>query len=123
MTFDEKMKKTITAILALLVMTAIAATYHIRSMDGLDGLFFSRLFQEDTVYAPGYSDTAFRKVTVGMSQAEVLALLGPPISEWESCDNMAMGWSRSPGDTHYRQRAVFFQNGVVTKSLSEFFVD
>ena len=117
------MKKTIISIFALLLMTAVAATYHFRSMDGLDGLFFSRLFQEDTIYAPGYSDTAFRKVTVGMSQAEVLALLGPPISEWEACDNMAMGWSKSPGDTHYRQRVVFFQNGVVTKTLSEFYVD
>ena len=110
-------------ILALLLLTAIGAIYHFRSMDGLDALLFSRMFQEDTVYAPGYSDAAFRKVTVGMSQAEVLALLGPPLNEWESCDNMAMGWSKSLEDSHYRKRTVFFQNGVVTKRLSEFYVD
>ena len=117
------MKKTITIILALLLVAAIAATYHFRSMDGLDGLIFSRMFQEDTVYAPGYSDAAFRKIGIGMSQSDVFALLGPPVSTWDSCDDMAMAWSQSPGDTHYRARMVYFQNGMVTKTLSEFYVD
>ena len=117
------MKKILFIVLTLLLLTATAVIYHYRSMDGFDGLIFSRMFHEDTIYAPGYSDGAFRRVTVGMPQVDVLALLGPPLSEWESCDNMAMRWSKSPGDTHYRQRAIFFQNGVVTKTRSEFYVD
>lgn len=36
---------------------------------------------EDTEYAPGYSERAFRAVELGDAEAEVLAALGEPLSE------------------------------------------
>jgi hypothetical protein len=37
------------------------------------------LLAEETVYAPGYSEWAFRNVRVGMTEAEVRRLLGPSL--------------------------------------------
>jgi hypothetical protein len=35
--------------------------------------------KDSTTFAPGFKEEAFRRVTVGMSKQEVLALLGPPL--------------------------------------------
>ncbi len=33
-----------------------------------------------SVYAPGYTERAFKQLTLGMTESEVLSLLGPPLS-------------------------------------------
>lgn len=53
---------------------------HFYLLDGLDGWFLS-LAGEDTVYATGYSDSGFRRVHRGMSEVELLELLGQPLGE------------------------------------------
>jgi outer membrane protein assembly factor BamE (lipoprotein component of BamABCDE complex) len=68
-------------LIVLAATAALAAVVHACSLEGLDGLLFARTVHEDTIYAPGYSDAAFRKIHRSMSEAEVLRLLPSPIGE------------------------------------------
>jgi len=97
-------------------------------LDGTRGLVFGALLGEDTVYAKGYSDSAFRTVDVGMAEGDVHALLGTPLDRWLLCPSRADSdvgerWSYSPGDTDYRRRVVVFRAGEVLQRRSEFYVD
>ncbi len=113
-------------VVAVVVGTAVAA--HFWLVDGLAGWLWNLTMDEDTVYAPGYSDAGFRRVRGGMSVEQVHALLGPPLQKWPlpfSTDPSEVGerWSRSPGDTNYRCRVVLFRHGHVVRKHAEFYVD
>jgi hypothetical protein len=60
---------------------AVAALFQYWSLDGLGGVLFSALFREDTEYASGYSDRAFRRVKQNMSEETVRQILGSPLVE------------------------------------------
>lgn len=47
-------------------------------LDGLAGSLFAS-WGEDTAYAPGYSAARFRRVKSGMSEEEVVLLIGSPL--------------------------------------------
>ena len=109
-----------------ILIVLVGVTVHKTSLDGLDGLFWSLLFEEDTRYAPGYSEAGFYKIKHGMTEAEVKRLLGEPlmVDPPDSRRNYTYWrYSESPKDTHYRQRFIRFQNGIVTERISEFYVD
>jgi hypothetical protein len=84
---------------------------------------------DDTVYAPRYTDQAFASVAIGMTEADVLRRLGPPIDppylaetpneEWDK----GMRWTRSAGDSHYKCRVLLFRNGRVSEKHAELYVD
>ena len=109
---------------------AVAALvcFHLWLPDGLEGVVFGIALHEDTLYAAGYSDGGFRRVTAGMSEAQVEEVLGAPESRWtiERSGNgpdAGARWSYSPGDTHYRCRVILFRRGHVVKKHAEFYVD
>jgi outer membrane protein assembly factor BamE (lipoprotein component of BamABCDE complex) len=63
-------------------VVVVLAAIHFCSLEGLQGLLFSALAaEEDTIFAPDYSDTSFRAVQRGMSEAEVLGHLRSPLGE------------------------------------------
>lgn len=80
---------------------------HIYLLDGLDGWFWTGGFQEDTVYARGYSDRGFRKVRHGMRREDVSELLGPPLGEV---------WSYAPEGAS--RAVVTFDEGHVDEVIS-----
>ena len=49
-----------------------------------NGLFCLVLYHltNGTVYARGYSETRFKQVVIGMSYAQVRALVGEPLAQW-----------------------------------------
>lgn len=57
------------------------------------------LISDDTEYAPGYSETAFRGIATGDSEKEVLAALGPPLSEEPARPYTTWLYSPSPQPT------------------------
>jgi hypothetical protein len=62
------------------VVTIFGLWFQTWSLDGLQGALLGLLLhRQDTAYAVGYSDRAFRSVKHGMSEGQVHALLGPPI--------------------------------------------
>jgi hypothetical protein len=67
--------------LALIVLVIIGAWYHFTSLDGVSGLVLRWVLRDDTEFARGYSDSAFRALHRGMSEEQVLTLLGRPLGE------------------------------------------
>ena len=69
------------AILATAFATAALAAWFQRwSLDGVQGLVLTAVLGQDTAYASGYSDRAFRSVRVAMTQEQVHSLLGSPLT-------------------------------------------
>jgi len=109
---------------ALVAVSAILVCLHRWLIDGIDGLIWGALFQEDTAYAAGYTDHGWRTARRGMTEEGVLDRIGVPLQVWTNQDgSVGMRWSRSPGDTHYRCRALEFSNGRVSEKYAEFYVD
>jgi hypothetical protein len=52
---------------------------HLRLLDGLPGWTLATFYQDDTQYASGYADKAFRTVRDGMTEEELITLLGAPL--------------------------------------------
>jgi hypothetical protein len=88
-------------------------------IDGLLGNLLALGAEEDTVWAHGYSDSAFQAVRAGMGRREVYRLLGRPLRDWGDQEE----WTYSPGDTHYRQRIVYFAGDVVVKKQADVWFD
>jgi hypothetical protein len=122
------MRKRVIFILCIVFAAAAIIAVHRWSLDGFGGLVFGALYTEDTVYAPVYSDAAFRQVRRGMPESEVHALLGSPLDRWVITPRLdgpdtRERWSRSPGDTHHRCRVVLYRQGAVFERHSEFYID
>ena len=113
-----------TVLISLIAVVLVLLGFHYYCLDGISGWLLSRFYDEDTPYAPGYSDSAFRKVREGMTEDEVRDLLGQPLDRW-SLDNNRFGrrWSKSPSDGNYKLRVVIFTEGKVTRKTSEFYLD
>jgi hypothetical protein len=93
------------------------------TVDGLEGLVLAALFDEDTQFAPGFSDERFASIRRHQSPAEVLGLLGEPLLRSTDAAGVSWHFSRSPHDTHFRVRVVHFHEGTVDETLAEFSVD
>lgn len=112
----------------LIALFGVLTYIHNSLLDGLDGWFLTTVLglgkDEDTEYAPGYSDQAFRKVRIGMTAREVIATLGPPLDKANlSGGREVWRWSRSRADRSYRVRAILFVDGKVIAINSEFYLD
>jgi hypothetical protein len=81
------------ALIVSFALVILAATLHVSLLDGVDGWLLAKLYDDDTQYAEGFSDARFRNVRVGNTEAEVIALLGPPLGEswrWEDAGREAV---------------------------------
>jgi hypothetical protein len=109
-----------------LVMIVMLGVLHVFLLDGLQGLFFGWESNESTHYAEGYSDRQFRRVRLGMRDAEVFALLGEPLSRYPiQGKDGCIGWrySEPGGDGDYRVRVILFEEGKAKKRIGEYYVD
>lgn len=66
-----------------------------------------------TVFAPGYSEEGFRQVHRGMTQSQVLSLLGPPLRRYEGywTPGLVEVWEYSrqrTGESWWQVREVTF---------------
>ena len=94
-------------------------------IEGYEGVFCELLFPgEDTRYANGYSHIKFLKIRVGMTEKEVIDILGQPLSRWQPDDNCnALQYSESSTSTHYRMRKVILAKGKVEDIEGYYYVD
>jgi hypothetical protein len=119
----------------LVVSYAAFALPRIR-IDGFIGEPFDLLGWTDTQYAEGYSHWGFKRIEVGMTEQEVMAILGEPLYRWapyggrstskrfpEKAHFIGLVYSRSPSSTHYRLRQVNLDKGVVVEIRGYFYVD
>jgi hypothetical protein len=93
-------------------------------LDGLEGCVLPLAVKEDTVYAPGYSTEAFRRVRTGMSKDEVFALLGEPLNRYAVDDGReGWRWTRSARDSSYRVRVALFTGERISEMIHYFYLD
>lgn len=74
-----------------------------------------------THYASGYSDSAFNKITVGMTKKQVLAILGEPYGGPD--DNEQSWWYSGPdnAEQNFHMRTVEFDShGIVLGTVKIF---
>ena len=138
-------------VLALALALFALVAYDTLSMDGLRGLLLA--WDDNTVYAAGYSDRAFRQVRSGMGLDEVRGLLGEPVGCWlrirdahrrfqpdlkwfawspDCAEQIAADPTRlevlcysdsDPHDSSFRRRDVLIENGTVVRKFTEFYGD
>lgn len=116
-------------VIACSLVAAGVAIFILLPIDGYGGWVLSFLAdKEDTVYASGYSDEGFRRIRPGMSEQEVVDLLGAPLEKYSFEDDhgvQRVGWrySKSAHGQSFRIRAVVFDEGRVKSVFREFYLD
>lgn len=112
---------------------AFAGALEFMLVDGfVFGVLAAEVHTDTTTYAPGYTHPAFRKVRTGLSQDEVVALLGQPLeigsnarSVWgDDQPGTFTVWRYSKSNGNYRTRVVLFaENGRVYSTRTGFYLD
>lgn len=90
-------------------------------LDGIEGMIFSAIYKEDTVYAPGYSDVKFKKIIIGASSADVIRELGMPIKISDFKEEIYWSYAISPTDSNYRKRIIVLTKGGHVKHKYAFY--
>lgn len=99
-------------------------------IDGTRGVILGLI--EDTEYAQDYTDKGFNQIEIGMTEEEVIHILGEPLTRWKPYLHtkfidrkhyISLQYSDSPSDTHYRLRQVYLDNGIVAKKIGYFYID
>jgi outer membrane protein assembly factor BamE (lipoprotein component of BamABCDE complex) len=106
---------------AVAVLAAAAYNPHERSVgDALSYLMFLR--EDRTTFAPGFTEEKFDRVQLGMSEAEVVEILGEPL-EKDGSTKIYWRYSGGPPDANFWFRVITFQNGRVINKEAKYFVD
>lgn len=99
----------------------------------LDGVFAeitSLFFFSDTQYSNKYTNEKFSQIKIGMTEREVIMILGEPISKFKPhkdsgdpkrINQIAFQYSYSPSKSHFRVRNIIFNCGKVIKKIYCFY--
>lgn len=120
------LKKIIFVVLSLFVILwGIKFTSYNLRIEGCSGLIFEWFFpNHDTVVSENYSDRGFLEIKKGMTEAEVLNILGEPLTRWTPEENyVGLQYSESEGSTHYRLRQVYLTEGKVKEIIGYYYID
>lgn len=98
------------------------------ALDGFKGELCGLVFKTDTRYAAGYHHQKFRAIKIGMTEQQVIEILGEPLSRWQPYGGekghfVGLQYSESPSSTHYRLRQVYLDHGMVAEVISYFYLD
>ena len=82
----------------------------------------------DTVYAPSYTEEGFNRITAGMTEREVVAILGEPLeNQKENSETLRSFYTLDGkcwwGDFAWLGQAVFFSNGKVIRTEKIIYYD
>jgi hypothetical protein len=117
---SQRARLTLLACLTLALVVASNATL----LDGWEGTAISLVFGHDTQYAAGYTALGFFRVQPGMTEAEVVRLIGAPLSRYQDSDgDFTLTWTRSAHKSDYRMRTVQFSSGRVVGKYSDLYID
>ena len=110
------------AVAAVLLTAALPVVL----LDGWPASLWSLSVEQDTEYARTYSAVGFWVLRPGMTQERVLALVGEPLERYAvpgQPEEEVWRWTRSPGGTSYRVRAIDFRSGKVIAKYAQFHFD
>lgn len=97
----------------------------ILKLDGYSGLILHKLLNSDTSrYSEGYSDEIFLSVEKGMTETDVIKILGEPLARWKPTENIVgFQYSESCESGNYRLRQVYLENNIVADVISYYYID
>ncbi|MBK8874391.1 MAG: hypothetical protein IPN13_10900 [Bacteroidetes bacterium] len=90
------------------------------------------ILQPDTKCSAGYTEEKFESISIGMSEKQVLDILGEPLTRWrpyrytkfqDKEHFVGLQYSESPGSGHYNLRQINLDNGKVAEIISYFYID
>lgn len=122
---------------ATVLITAFLVGYEVPDRIRIDGLsteLAGLMTLTNTRYADGYSHAGFRRIRVGMSEQEVLDILGEPLyrerpyafrGSPEKTWFVSLVYSAPPDhkNSSFRSRAVLIHHGQVAEILGHFVAD
>jgi hypothetical protein len=119
------------AVFLLLPVSILITPFNQDSLDGGENLLFRMAFKSDTEYSQGYTEKKFASIKHGMTEKQVLLILGKPLKRRNIYNYPKPGkesdifyeYSWSPANTHYRRRYIHFENGRVTQIQHYFYID
>jgi hypothetical protein len=119
---SEHVRKRVIAATVGALLTATLA--QVVLLDGWPGTLLSWVEGHDTRYAAGYTPLGFLRVRRGMTEAEVIDLLGRPLDRYAPApDSVSLSWTRSAHKSNYRVRVVVLRAGRVASKHSELYMD
>lgn len=101
-------------------------------LDGIGGEINSFIWGSDTRYSAKYTDYRFSQIKIGMTERQVIAIIGKPLSrsDFFKLSNrledryiVRLQYSESPSSTHYRLRQIYLYKDKVSKIISYFYFD
>jgi len=119
-------------VLGLVIITDLIINFDRIMLDGVSGEISSLVFPPDTRFSEGYSHKKFRRIEIGMTQEQVVEILGKPLDIWkpyeltkyiEKRHYVAFQYSESPSSVDYRLRQVYFDNGIVAEIINYYYFD
>ncbi len=120
-------KKYIKIVICLIVV--FGTIIHFYWLDGL-GWAIVEFTVGQTTYAPGYREYKFRRIRVGMTEEEVIEILGrPPGKSHRNPDIWFYAYGKNiledkyPEENLYTQRIIEFDNGNVINTCHHFYFD
>lgn len=108
------------------VRLTVRRTMIVIALVGLATFAIREVFFANTVYSPGYSDSRFRQIRVGMTTAQVEGLMGPPLEmiPWSEQGLEIWCYSKKPsGRGDYWRRDLFVKGGRVCQILDMYWFD
>ncbi len=121
------MFKTILALIGSIIFSLWLLKYTSPNLriEGYSGMIWECLVpSEDTEYAPGYSHKRFLWIKEGMTEKEVISILGEPLVRWQPKEGyVGFQYTNSPSSTHYRLRQVYLSEGIVKEVIGYFYLD
>lgn len=119
-------------VLGIVVITNLTINFDRIMLDGISGEISSLAFPPDTKYSEGYSHEKFRQIEIGMTEEQVVEIIGKPLTIWnpykptkytEKRHYVGFQYSESPTSVDYRLRQVYFDNGIVAEKIDYYYFD
>jgi hypothetical protein len=99
-----------------------AYTPHAKSAG--DSFFYLMFLREDrTTFAPGFTEAKFDSIRTGMSESEVISVLGKPLEKDGHPDRRYWRYSTGPPDSSYWFRVLTFQDGHIIQKDAHYEAD
>ncbi len=125
--------KTKFVLLAISAIVFIWLFVHFYWLDGISGVFWELLIGE-TEYSEDYSEYKFRRVREGMTEAQVVKILGEPLFKNSKPKDNKVLWFYTYGkslenqpryvtDSCHSERIITFRNNVVVEKYHGFYFD
>jgi hypothetical protein len=93
---------------------------------GFQEFVLSSISEEETIYAKGYSDKAWKEVNINDTIERVVKLLGDPIKIYRRDDGSSSYYysDQKTGRSNYKMRVIIFnKEGRVKEKYREFYID